>query len=118
MQGPPQTVTTKDGKTLMLVMAIGYTITDIEKVYRGIYHPEQSLSNMVQGAIAEFVSGSDLTECIPSHIEGKVKEAMDSAGYGLSFEYVKLTGFAMVKTYRLIQDGHWLPDGLRMEEKK
>lgn len=118
MQGPPQTVTTRDGKTLMLVMAIGYTITDIEKVYRGIFHPEQSLSNMVQGAIADFVSASLLTECIPSHIEARVKEAMDSTGYGLSFEYVKVTGFAQVRTYRMIQDGHWLPDGLRMEEQK
>lgn len=117
MQGAPQTVTTRDGKTLTIVMAIGYTITNVEKLYREMYHPEQTLSNMVMGAVADFISANILQDCAPTGIEARVKQAMNGAEYGLAFEYVKVTGFAVVRTFRLIQDGHWLPDGIRMESK-
>lgn len=118
MQGSPQTITTRDGKTITIVMAVGYTITDISQLYREMFHPEQSLTNMVQGSIADFVSTHSLDECLLPQIEKRVKQAMESKDYGLSFEYVKVTGFAVVKTYRLIQEGHWISDGLSMNEEK
>lgn len=118
MQGYPQTITAKDGKTITIVMAVGYTITDVVRLYQEMFHPEQSLANMVQGAVADFVSTHTLEECLLPEIEENVKSAMLSGDYGLSFEYVKVTGFAVVKTYRLIQEGHWNPDGITMNDEK
>src|ERR1700744_3379389 len=81
MQGSPQTITTKDGKTITIVMAIGYTITDIGQLYREMFHPEESLSNMVQGGIADFVSTHTLDDCVLPLIEAAVKLAMDARDF-------------------------------------
>jgi len=39
--------------------------------------------------------------------------------YGLTFEYFKVTNFASVRTFRLIQDSQsWIDNGLKLDEKK
>lgn len=118
MQSPPQTVTTKDGKTITLIMSVGYSIVDIYKLYNSLYHVDQTLCTMMQGIIAEEVYSRDLINCFPVDLEYAVKSKMIGDVYGLRFDNIKIVGFAIVKTYRLIQDSHWLPDGLAIDKQK
>lgn len=114
-QGPPQTVTTSDGKALTLVACLGYSIIDIRKVYMNLFQAEATLVNMIQGIIADQISFRTLEQCHPSELEKAIVADMARMGtlYGLRFEYTKITGFAVVRTYRLIQDSsHWVPDTL------
>jgi regulator of protease activity HflC (stomatin/prohibitin superfamily) len=114
-QGPPQTVTTSDGKALTLVACLGYSIVDIRRVYMELFNAETTLCNILQGVIADEVCRRTLAECHPSELEKAINNAMAQTEekYGLKFAYTKITGFALVKTFRLIQDSsHWVPDNL------
>ena len=118
LQGSPQTITTKDGKTLTIVMALGYSIVDIKKVYMGLYQPESTLCNILQSSVAEAVREANYEECTPAYIEQKAVKDISIDDYGLKFEYVKATGFSQVKAYRMIQDGHWTPNELNTNTPK
>lgn len=113
---PPQTVSTRDGKTLTVVAAIGYSITDIEKVYQTLSHPESTLCNLVMGHIAEYVGAHGFEECTPALIEREATLQLEKSQFGIRFEYLRITGYAVVKTYRLIQDGHWIPNDLNTSQ--
>jgi regulator of protease activity HflC (stomatin/prohibitin superfamily) len=117
VQMPPQTITTKDKHTLTIVMCAGYSIDNIETLYQKMFQAESTIANMVMGEISEHISSNLLTECTPSDIEGKVMTKLNSTDYGIKYEYVKVIGYAIVKTYRLIQDHHWTPDSLSTNEK-
>lgn len=115
---PPQTVTTLDGKTLTIVMALGYSIIDIRKLYTTIYQPEGTLCNILQSSVAEAVREAEYAICTPAFIEAKALKDISIGDYGLKFEYIKATGFSQVKAYRMIQDGHWTPDALNVVAPK
>lgn len=109
---PPQTVSTKDGKTLTIACAIGYSISDVLKIHQTLFQPESTICNIVMGFIADFVARNELPGCSPSIIEQAALVELVKKEYGIKFEYLMVTGYAVVKTYRLIQDGHWMPDNV------
>ena len=113
-----QTLTSKDLKTITLNCSFGYSIKDIEKLYSTLYHPESTLKNMVNSEIASFVFDKNLLDITPIELEKYVLSKLSELDYGLNFEYFKLINFAVVRTYRLIQDQSWTSEGLRMDEKK
>jgi hypothetical protein len=117
---PLQTMSTKDKVTITVTVALGYSITDIQELYRTLYQPEATIQNMVSGVIAEYISENELAYCIPAALEpyvsGKLK---DIDKYGVKIEYFKVTGFMNVRTYRLIQDGSsWTNNAVDMEAKR
>lgn len=115
---PIQTLTTKDLKTITLNAAIGYSISDVEKLYNTLYHPETTLINMAMSSMGDLVFKSSLEDIDPDSIEQHVLEAFRDKEYGLTFEYFKVTNFAAVRTYRLIQDTSWVDEGLDMSQLK
>lgn len=114
---PVQTITSADGKTLSISSCSGYTIDDIEALYRSLYQPEMTIANIVLGAIAEYVASNDLANCTPVKIEESVSGKLNNNTYGIGNVTVKIIGYAVVKTYRLIQDSHWVPEGMRLDQK-
>lgn len=113
---PPQTITTKDGQTLTVTLVVGYSIKDIEKVFNTIHHPEATICNLVSGEVSDFVSQNNT--CSPKIIQEEVLKKISKLDYGLNIEYIKVTGYAIVKTFRLIQDQHWTPNNLDLTELK
>lgn len=114
-----QTLTTKDGHTITINSSVGYVIEDLQKLYLTLYHPESTLTNIAMGEVAEFLYTHNKTEITPKDIENKVLEKLKADDYGLKFEYYKITNFAVVKTYRLIQDQQsWVDNSLKLDEKK
>lgn len=118
MQGPPQTVTTRDGKTITIVIAMGYSITDIIKLYTTLFHAEQTLCNIMQSQVADSIALMDAKELRASRVEEELVGMLDKQDYGLKFEYCKVVSLAQVRVLRLIQEGHWLPDALTMNQAK
>lgn len=114
---PMQTLTTKDLKTITLNSAIGYSINNIRKLYDTLYHPEQTLQNIAMSEMAEVVFKTNLDDITPQVIEESVMKKLDGDKYGLVFDYFRLTNFAVVKTFRLIQDQSWIREGLEMDNK-
>ena len=118
IQMPPQTCTTKDGKAVTLVLSLGYSITDILKLYQTLYHAEETLCNIMQARVADSLALMYMEECRASNIEAELDGAMDNLDYGVKFEYCKIVSFAQVKVLRLIQEGHWLPSALTTDKAK
>lgn len=119
VQLAPQTLTTKDGKCITLVLNMGYNIVDIKALYSTLFHAEQTLANMISGAVSDIISSRDLAECGPAFIEKQAEIYMQQRNeFGLHFEYVKITTFAVVKTYRLLQESHWLANDLSTDKQK
>jgi len=112
----PLTVTTKDGQTLTIVPCVGYSISDIEKTYNTIHQPEATICNLVMSEISDIISRNQLMS--PKEIQDAAFEKIAAMDYGIKFEYVKITGYAIVKTFRIIQDHHWTPDELKLVEQK
>lgn len=73
---------------------------------------------MCLGDVAEYVATNDLSNCTPKEIEESINKKLNIDDYGVSYEYFKIIGYAVVKTYRLIQDGNWMPDGLSLTQKQ
>lgn len=115
---PMQTLTSKDLKTITLNSAMGYSIADVEKLYQTLYRPEMTLQNIAMSAIAEVLHSTNAEEITPELLEDKVLEKLRADDYGLNYEYFKITNFAVVRTFRIIQDQSWVSEGFSMTDKK
>lgn len=113
-----QTITSADGKTVTLSGAIGYSINDIQKLYETLFHPETTIQNIAMANVSEFINSRKYNEISTKKIEDNALTELKLLNYGIDFSYFKLTNFAKVKTYRLIQDRNWISEGLKMDEKK
>lgn len=113
-----QTVSTKDSKTLTLKSCIGYSIGDMGVLYNKMSHPEMTLSSMSQAHIAEYIRGSLMSDISPANLEKYVNGKLNECSFGLNDITVRITSWADVKTFRLIQDNSWLGETLIMEAKK
>lgn len=115
---PVQTVTTLDDKTVTFSAVIGYTVDNIEKLYQTLYHPEQTIINIAMSESTEHLRKINLKEISFDEIETKILDKINSSTYGVNINYYKMTNFASVRTFRLIQDGNWFHEGNDMDKKK
>jgi hypothetical protein len=115
---PIQTVSTQDGTTLTIKAVIGYSIKDVQLLYNTLYHPEMTLNSMAMGHIGEYVRGNSIANISPLKIEEFVNSKIIASDYGLDKMTIRITTFAGVKTFRLIQDHSGMYEGLNMEPKK
>jgi regulator of protease activity HflC (stomatin/prohibitin superfamily) len=99
-----QTVTTLDGKTITLMATIGYTISSVEKLYGTLHHAEETIRQLSMSEVARFIQERPLLTCRPADIEKAVSSSIDLTKYGLLTDGIRITDFAVVRTYRLITD--------------
>lgn len=115
---PIQTISCQDKQTVTLNGAIGYVITDIEKLYSTLYHPETTIMNMAMAKVTDFVSKLNLDSISLDKLEKWVVKDLEALDYGIKFEKFEIVNFASVKTFRLIKDEAWVYEGINMEDKK
>lgn len=112
-----QTVSTKDGITISLGSIVQYNINDIYKLYNTLYHPEMTITNLVMGEISNYISDNIISDCSPQKIQDKISAKLKNTKYGIEFEFVNITTYAIVKTFRLIQDVSWINEGYNLNQK-
>lgn len=115
---PMQTCTTKDLKTITIKAALGYSITNIETLYNTLYHPETTILNMSMSEVSTMIFKSDCQDINPIDIERDALLTLNEKDYGIKIEYFKITNFAIVRTFRIIQDSTYSWEGLKMDAKK
>lgn len=100
-----QTLTTSDNRTITITAALGYAIDNVEAVYRGLHHAEDTLVQLSRQRLAQYVATHPLADCTPADLERVAGQmALELASYGFSSPELRVTDFAVVKTYRLIGD--------------
>lgn len=99
-----QTLTTADGKTVTLSGALQYRVKDIMKLYMNLHMAENTVAQLVQGAIAKHITAADLGRLKSDLWVGQVMRECNGTlhCWGLSQAQLIITDFAVVKTYRLI----------------
>jgi regulator of protease activity HflC (stomatin/prohibitin superfamily) len=113
-----QTATTRDGQAVTFAVAVGYSINDIMKLYNSVNEPERTICNMVQGEATHYVAVNELKDCTPAILSEAVAALLkQKADYGLNYEYIRIVSYAVVRTYRIINDNYWLSDGLDLKTK-
>lgn len=117
-EAPIQTCTTKDLKSVTIKSAVGYSIQDVEKLYNTLFHPETSILNIAMAEVAEIIFQLEAAEIKPKNIEETVLASLNKNDYGIRFDNFSITNFAIVRTYRLIQDTTHTWEGLDMDNKK
>lgn len=115
---PIQTISCKDKQTITLNGSFGDLISNIEKLYCTLYHPETTLKNLTMAKITDFISQKNFSDIELNDLENKVLAELKSLDYGITFESFQIMNFASVRTFRLIQDQSWTHEGLDMDRKK
>lgn len=100
----PQTLTTKDNKCVTLCGSVQYSIGDILLLFKSLDQPEDTVEALVAAKIANYVANNELAECHPLTIQQKLNNEIDLEQFGLIGKEIFITSFAVVKTYRLIND--------------
>lgn len=100
---PTQTITTKDGKALTVSGGLAYSITDVLKLYSTIHDPVDTIQLMCCGAVASAVEAGMATELRPQSVESAVCAQLSLEKFGIGDVEFKITDWALVRTYRLIQ---------------
>lgn len=113
----PQTLTTKSGETLTIALIAGYSITDMYKLYNSVGEVESAITGIVTSKVAQFVSSNELKECCPKSIEAHVKNELKETGWGVDVTEISITSYAAVRTYRIIQDGHWMGTSHKLDQQ-
>lgn len=114
---PPCTVTSKDNQTITFMACFGYSIIDIKKLYDTLYQPERTISNIALSEVSQYISNNNREDCNPIKIQEALDAKLKHLKYGLKFEYIKITGYAIVRTIRLINDNYWEVDGFKTDNK-
>ena len=100
-----QTISTLDGKTVTTSGYIRYKVGNLLKVMNSFHHPEDTLVDEAMGAIADHITVRELADLTPRGVGAAATAALGGTdGCGLTALEVKITDFASVRTYRLLQD--------------
>ena len=98
----PQTLTTRDNKTITLSCALSYNVLDIEPLYTKLHMAEDTIRQTVQGILSEYITWHNFEDCSPAKIKEHVESVMNLEQWGLSSGKFIISDFAVVKTYRFI----------------
>ncbi len=105
-----QTLSTLDNHTVVTGGTIGYTVDNLETLYRTLYHAEDTIAQDAAAAIAQVVQTTNKADLNPmkvaEHASVLVKDKLQT--YGLGNIQFRLTDFAFVKTYRLVGDNRYM----------
>lgn len=113
-----QTITSKDGNSITINSALGYSIRDIQKLYETLFHPEGTIVSLALSAVADYVYKNNYKDINPLELEKEVLKSLNADDFGLEFKHFKITNFASVRTYRLIQDNQtWVDTSTDLSKK-
>lgn len=109
---PSQTLTTKDGHTVVCSFAVGYALADIQKLYNTMHSASDTITQTVASFVADQVTitNKEGLRAVDISRELTVRLADDFQKYGLKEVSVRLQDFAFIKAFRLIQDQRYSMD--------
>ncbi len=103
---PSQKLTTKDNKSVTVTGMVLYRISDIELFLTAVNKPQQAISDLCLGVIAENIIKTEYTDTISILIMNEIsKQARrECKGWGVYVEYVKLTDLSLSKSINIFKE--------------
>lgn len=106
---PSLTITSKDGRTVTAAGLVGFRIVDPLRVILALQQPEHTCGALVMAFASEYLGTRAFAEVTAAEFETAALAALTHRVPGCQFEFVRLTDFAAVRTYRLLQE-QWRPN--------
>lgn len=97
-----QTITTTDGKAITLSASVGFSICDLELLYRSLHDPHDTIEAEIAGCISEFVSQRTKADVNMADVIAHLRESIALEKYGLTGAEYNLINFVETRIYRLI----------------
>ena len=101
----PQTLTTYDGKSIVVKAIVRFNIEDVKKYTLGVWDAHDAIGDTVQGIINSIVRNykwEDIVSGIEDEITEKAHEALSD--WGICVEKVTLSDLGEIRTIRLISN--------------
>ncbi|KKK47944.1 hypothetical protein LCGC14_3150080, partial [marine sediment metagenome] len=109
----------RDQKTFCVSTAIEFAIHNIEQLYHSVSNPETMMGERAGAAIVQYMTTHDSCDITPQFLEDAATAALaDSTDWGLTAPRVRVSGFAQLRTYRLIMNDYRHGAGLYDIEEK
>jgi len=104
---PAQSLTTKDGKDIVVKGIIKYRISDIETFLLEVWDATDALSDMTQGIIFDIVKEKNWDELQTIDLKPLItrKVRNEAKRWGIEIETVTLSDLARITSIRLLNDG-------------
>lgn len=105
-QLPPQSLTTKDEKTIVVKGMVKYQIEDVKMYCLSVWDAKEVIIDTSCGIIRETINERDWNELKDGKIDGLISRRVTSAlsKYGIKVEWVTLTDMAIMKSFRLFTE--------------
>ena len=105
---PVQSVTTKDGKSIVIKCVIKYRVVDIEHFMIEVYDATDAISDMTCGIIRRHVEARTWDECMSQDVDKKITTdaKREAKRWGLEIETVTITDMGIIKSIRLYNEQH------------
>ena len=99
-----QSLTTKDGKKIVISTMIAYTLTDIKKILLEIEEAETVLENYVYGAITELVTNWNYASVCDDMFRLELTDIVtdQAATLGMDIKKVVIVNLSEIRTIRLL----------------
>lgn len=100
-----QTLTTKDGKSVVIKAIVRYNIEDVKLFTLSVWDAHEAIGDTVQGIISEIVmksSWDEVLEGIEDRIFNKSLEILKS--WGILIEKITLSDLGLIKTIKLLNN--------------
>jgi regulator of protease activity HflC (stomatin/prohibitin superfamily) len=104
MRLPPQTLTTADGKVVVVTAIVRYRVRDVKPFITDIFDQQDALADVAMGAIRAAVREHAHEELVANPPEDKIatKVRRTVNKYGFEIEAVTFADLAQVRSFRLI----------------
>lgn len=105
MRLPPQTLTTADGKAIVVASVVRYTIRDVEPFLTLVSDRQDALADITMGEIRAAVRSMSFEDLLGDPPEKTIATAVRRkvGRFGFDVEAVTFTDLASVRSFRLIQ---------------
>lgn len=101
-----QSVTTKDGFSIVVASVVKYNVRDVETLLLEVDTAVDALNDMVKGIIRSKIIETNWAECNDSSLSGKISKQVkhEAAKWGIEVEEITLTDLGVMRSVRLLMD--------------
>lgn len=97
-----QAVSSRDGHTLTLALAIDFSIVDLRQMFDSLSSPAHTLRFRAAAACAAYASKRDKKDIDATALEAEIDAELASFGCGLGQIRARVVTFSFARAYRLI----------------
>lgn len=103
---PAQSLTTKDGKDVVVKSVIKYRVVDIQTFLLEVWDAIDAISDMTQGIVFDIVKDKTWEELQTIDLKPLItrKARLEAKRWGIEIETVTLSDLAKIRSIRLLSD--------------